>query len=226
MNNLIPGALTCVLLFSFGCKMQNSTDSEVILGDGNIISQEVALTQFQDIELQNSCNVEIMSGPEYKASISDHSNLIQYIKFEVSGSKLIIRNEPETINLRNSKAKVIIFIPSTDLNSLSISGSGNITLKTRINNISKIHISGSGNVTSEVASTTKNLVLSISGSGNIDLLSIQTQKANCNISGSGNINMATSDSLNIAISGSGNVFYKGEPTIVKTISGSGESVKL
>ncbi len=108
---LIFGRLICVLKFSFGCRMKNSSDSEVILGDGNIVSQEVALTQFQHIELQNSSNVEIMSGPEYKASISDHSNLIQYIKFEVSGSKLIIRNELETINLRNSKAKVMIFHP-------------------------------------------------------------------------------------------------------------------
>ncbi|MEO8961231.1 MAG: DUF2807 domain-containing protein [Ginsengibacter sp.] len=217
--------ITIAVMTLFASCKKDST-SLTIRGSGPIASNDINLTAFQDIEIRNNCNVEVVSGTTFKATVSDYSNLIQHIKLDVVGSKLIIKTEPENIIIDDSKAKAIIYVPVGTLNSLNISGSGNINLKNQFNNITNLDISGSGNIKGEVGSTTNSLTASISGSGSIDIVNIQSQNANCNISGSGNIHVAVSNSLNATIAGSGNIFYQGTPSVTKSINGSGNAIKL
>ncbi|MFK7061044.1 DUF2807 domain-containing protein [Flavobacterium oreochromis] len=224
---------TAIILISVACSKETTiteiNDSNALVGSGSIVSKEVLLAQFEEIVLEKNCNVELIRGTEYKASISDYSNLVQYTKLENIGSKLIIKTEPQNIILNNSKAKVIIYLPEQTLKAINILGAGNINFKSQFNDITNIAISGSGNITNEVPSVTKSLNISINGSGSVDVLKTQSQMAICDISGSGNIKLAISDILNATILGSGNIYYQSNnnvTSITSVITGSGKVIKL
>ena len=85
-------------------------------------------------------------------------------------------------------------------------------------------MSGSGNITLD--GKTNNLNNTISGSGGINTYNLETKNANVTISGSGDIKVFCSESLKARVSGSGDIFYKGEPKIKDIkVSGSGKISK-
>lgn len=103
--------------------------------------------------------------------------------------------------------------------SLAIGGSGNIDLQS---NASKVFasISGSGNI--NASGTCEILEARISGSGNMNFNKLEAQDADVRISGSGGIRVNVVGNLEARISGSGSIRYTGNPESVnKTVSGSG-----
>jgi len=218
----IMSAIALTLILS-SCKKE--LFNAELSGSGNIISQTLSLNSFTEIEISNSCDVELVAGSSNKVVYSDYENIIQHLKFELVGNKLVIKTIPENISISNSKAKAKVYI-SDSLTALFISGSGNMSLKNSFNGINTCNISGSGNIIAEINSTSSNMNASITGSGNIDILKISSQNALSTISGSGNISMAVSHTLTGVISGSGNISYLGNPTVTKNITGSGTVIKL
>ena len=210
------------LILMLSCSKENINSHS---GAGSIVSQTLNLNSFTEIEITNYCDVEVVTGTTNKVEFSDYENLIQYLKFEEVGNKLVIKTTPENLNIRNSKAKAKVYMAG-NLTGLFITGSGNVNLLNSFNELSQCNISGSGNVKAEINSTSSNLNCTISGSGNIDFLKIASQNGNCTISGSGNISIAVSNTLTAKIAGSGNISYLGNPTVSSTITGSGRLIKL
>jgi hypothetical protein len=105
---------------------------------------------------------------------------------------------------------------------LAISGSGDIRVPSLDTQKTDVRISGSGDVL--VGGKTGSLDSHISGSGTVKAEKLDSRQASVSISGSGDAVLWARESLQVRIAGAGDVRYYGDPTVEKRIAGSG-SVK-
>lgn len=225
----------CVFCFS-SC----ASDFFGIKGKGNIVTESEALKVFSSVELTTSADVQILkSDSAFSVEVSDYENIIQYLSTKVVSNALVISTKPATTILQNSRAKVIVRMPDNlksivvtgsgtvqvdssfiSLQSLALSGSGDIKLNDTINVVKlSTTIMGSGNITAKGKVVT--LVAGTSGSGTTYLSNLVAKDATCTITGSGSMYVNATGTLKAAISGSGSIEYSGSPTVTTTITGSG-----
>jgi hypothetical protein len=218
-NRLPIVPLVFLFLFS-SCMNENNT----IEGSGKILTNTQTLNPFSEIEIENGCNVEVVSGTENKVEFSDYENIIEHLKFEVVDNKLIIQTA-DNISISNSEAKAKIYVKG-DLTKIFIVGSSTVDLLHSFSGLNELSISGSGTINVEQDIITHFINCSISGSGTMNLLKINASTADCDVSGSGTISITVSESLQATISGSGDIQYQGNPTLTQDITGSGSVEKL
>jgi hypothetical protein len=223
----------CIVIGLNGCSMQS------VKGSGNIISESRHVSGFKEIELKGQGKVELTKGSRPSLEVTTDDNILPSIETEVKDGKLIISHEKGK-NLRPTKLNYTITVK--DLQGASITGSGDITGKSRfVPEDFYIYISGSGDISLELdaarlesdISGSGSIHLSgradvhqasITGSGEINAFGLETQNVFVSITGSGDCKVNASEKLKAKITGSGDVRYKGHPQIIKKITGSG-SVK-
>ncbi len=219
---------------------------ETIKGNGNVKIETRQVSNFTSLTSQGSMNIEISYGSENSLTIEADDNLLSYIETTVEDGRLTIKSK-KNVNLR-ATSRMIVHVSMTKINSLKLSGSGNMNGKGSFSNDDKtdisvsgsgnldlkfdtfkdldIAVSGSGNIDLE-GNATNIINAQISGSGNIDCSSIRSNDVDAKISGSGNIKVYVQNSINAKISGSGNVFYKGDAQKISSkVAGSGKVLKM
>lgn len=188
-------------------------------------------------------NLYINIGPEFKVVLEGEKKYIDDIITDVSGGKLVIKNENWKMSNWRMNEKVNVYITMPELAGLGVSGSGKAEIKDAVKtsdlnlNVSgsgKIYISeitvsnlscgisGSGDIILSGSGSCSKADISISGSGNYDGTPLKIGTAEIHISGSGNCSCNVTESLRASVSGSGNVTYEGSPKIDAHVSGSGK----
>jgi hypothetical protein len=227
----------------FSCTKENNVyinDKKCLEGTGNIISKDIAIAGFSEIELKSYGEVQIYKGDQLTVNVSDYSNLIDYHKVEVSGGRLIIKTYPDNLTLSNSKATFIITTPDP-LYGVYLNGCGNINVMSECDKLHHLSITGSGNITMHANVVTDKLDISITGAGdvnakgsttdldasiigagNIYLKDMIAQNAACRVAGTGQIVVRAVSNLNATIAGIGNISYYGNPRLKSSISGIGQ----
>lgn len=198
------------------------------------------VTNFSGIDLRMGADVNFTKAPEYKVEVRAQDEILRVLETYVSNDRLVIKFDRD-IRVRLHDG-VTVNVSGPNLNSLRVSGSGDINCTGAFNpaNI-EMDVSGSGDIT--VSDLTTNLLdaaisgsgdikvlqgaandakLKISGSGSFDLAGVAAKTANVRTSGSGNTRLKVSDRLDVNIAGSGSVYYTGNPVINASISGSGK----
>ena len=239
-HNFLLLVLAAIALLFSGCIGNDYVFGKHVRGVGGTRTETRQVSKFDEIEIANNSDVEIYKGNELSVEVSDYNNIVQYTQVVVEGHRLIVKSEPDNINLSNSKSLVIIHMPEP-LHIMHISGSGNMILKDGFNDITKLSISGSGNIEAEkpcmmnkvsasvsgsgdisFKGSASDAELHVSGSGEINFSEVKSQNVNAHISGSGNISSYVIGTLDAHISGSGDVEYYGHPSSVNSsVSGSG-----
>ena len=188
-------------------------------------------------------NLYINIGPEFKVVLEGEKRYTDDVITEVSGGKLVIKNENWKMSNWRMNEKVNVYITMPELAGLGVSGSGKAEVKDAIktsdlglsvSGSGKIYISditvsnlscgisGSGDIILSGSGSCSKADISISGSGNYDGLPLKIGTAEIHISGSGNCSCNVTESLRASVSGSGNVTYDGSPKIDAHVSGSGK----
>lgn len=227
--------LACSILF-WSCDITADTDS----GNGNVITEERKLTDFQSVKASGSIDVEINMADDFSVRVENDENLLEYVITEVKGGVLEVYYK-NGIYL-NDHAKVYISAPS--LNEITCSGSADMDIRETLQNDNQILIrsSGSGDISGHVetpaihivssgsgdiklSGKTRELTSESSGSGDVNCENLKSEKAEVKISGSSDVKVFASVGLKVFISGSGDVFYSGNPPNpeIRT-SGSGEAM--
>ncbi len=219
---------------------------ETIKGDGNVKKETRQVSDFTSLSSQGAMDVKISYGNSNSVVIEADENLLPYIETTVENGKLFIKSK-KNVNLKTN-SKMVVQVSMTKINSLQLSGSGNLDgsgafssdVKTDISlsgsgNLRlgfdsfkdmEVSISGSGNIDLK-GKATNSIDAKISGSGNIDCSDITSNDVDAKLSGSGNIKVYATNSIDAKISGSGNVFYKGSaPKINSKVVGSGKVLKM
>ncbi len=212
-----------------------------VKGNGSIISTTRTVSDYNKIAIAGSFDVKLLKGKEGVITIKADENLMEYIVTKVKNGNLKIHVE-KGINISSNKT-IIVTIPFTDINAVSLAGSGDVTSEATIDSSDlTLKLAGSGNMTLSVSS--KNLTTSIAGSGNMNLKG-DSNEFDCNIAGSGNIigyelkalvaNVKIAGSGNVKINavneihaksvGSGDIYYSGNPSIKKISSVGSGSIK-
>jgi hypothetical protein len=188
-------------------------------------------------------NLYINIGPDFKVVLEGEKRYIDNVITDVSGGKLVIKNENWKMNNWRMNEKVNVYITMPELAGLGVSGSGRAEVKDAIKTsdlglsvsgsgkifISEMTasnlscgISGSGDIILSGSGSCSKADISISGSGNYDGSPLKIGTAEIHISGSGNCSCNVTESLRASVSGSGNVTYEGNPKIDAHVSGSGK----
>jgi len=212
-------------------------------GNQSDVKETRNVSGFTKVNFGVAGNLYINIGPEFKVVLEGEKKYIDDVITEVSGGKLVIKNENWKINNWRMNEKVNVYITMPELAGLGVSGSGKAEVKDAIktsdlglsvSGSGKIYISditvsnlscgisGSGDIILSGSGSCSKADISISGSGNYDGLPLKIGTAEIHISGSGNCSCNVTESLRASVSGSGNVTYEGSPKIDAHVSGSGK----
>lgn len=235
-------SLSLVVLFTASCTAQWG---KRIKGNGNMTKVERSVGEYDAVGVSGWFDVDLVAGKEGEITLEGESNLLEHIKTEVKNGKLSIKIE-KGYNLKPSSWDdgIRITVPVESINSIALSGSGDIVGKTTIkSNNFKTAMSGSGDITLDIEATSIDASMSgsgditlngnttdfdatISGSGDIKAYGLDADNVNATVSGSADIKVTANKMLKARVSGSGDINYRGNPEKVDTkASGSGDISK-
>lgn len=214
-----------------------------VKGNGNLTTEDRPINKAQKIKLSSSYEVEITQGPVTSVKVEADDNLLPYILTKEENGFLVISSK-RNVNI-SAENSIKVYITTPKLEQVNISGSGNVTGKSKFTdgdkltlniggsgdiwlevNTPEVHasIGGSGNMT--LKGETKNETISIAGSGNYTADELKAENAKVNIAGNGDVKVYADISLDISIAGSGSIYYKGAATVKQHVLGSGEVKKI
>jgi hypothetical protein len=217
-----------------------------VKGNGNMVTEERSVGDYDGVSVSGWFDVELVSGREGALTLQGEENLLEHIETEVKNGTLTIKTE-SGYNLQPSSWKskaILITVPVEDINSVVLSGSGDIVGKTRMKaDAFEVTMSGSGDITLEIESdavetvlsgsgdirlsgTTGTLEVKVSGSGDVHAFELEARDVDALVSGSADIKVNASQSIKARVSGSGDITYRGNPEKIDTrTSGSGDVQK-
>jgi hypothetical protein len=238
MKTKLSKMLLMSVLFTSAIALQaNSTNLQ------DIKKENRSVGDFSAIVFAISGDLYLSQGDKNEVIIEADSEVLEKITTEVRGSALVI--EFEKWYNQNNRGKINVYVTIKSLEKITLTGSGNIFNKTKINALDlglvltgsgsinlndlstqnlKSVISGSGEINLKGISKGKSLDAIITGSGTIDASLLSFAIADLTITGSGIINADVFEKLEAFITGSGKIKYTGKPLIDANITGSGKIV--
>jgi len=212
--------------------------------NGQSVDKETRnVKDFTKVSFGVAGNLYINIGPEFSVILEGNKRVLDNVLTEVSGGKLVIKNENWRMNNWRTDERITVHITMPEINGLGVSGSGKAEIKDAVKtedlNLSvsgsgklyasdvkvsdlECSISGSGDISMGSTGGSSKAGISISGSGNYFGESFKIGTAEIHISGSGNCECNVTESLRASVSGSGNVTYEGNPKLDAHVSGSGK----
>ena len=191
--------IAIAVIISFCC-----ASCSKIEGNGDIITNEMNMSQFDGISFCSVFDAKIIYSESYNVVIEAESNIMPYIIAEVKNKKLILRIKPN-ISFRNFKdIKVTVYCKN--LEEIASNGANNIFAEEIIcSDRLDISMSGADNIEIKNISECRNIKLGLSGSGKIKIGRVVCDNCDVNISGTGNVFLAGECySAKIKMSGTGN----------------------
>lgn len=242
MNKLLSSFGWILLLLPFISVAGTKTILNTINSTSSIEERQVS--NFNGISSSGSYEVYIKMGATEDLRIEGDEDFIKNIETKVENGILKIRNSKSSSGWSwNNLGKTKIYITAKALNSLSVSGSGNMEVNGTIkSNMLNTQVSGSGNIRIPVQCSTLNAAvsgsgsvrvsgsasvanISVSGSGQFEGKNLKTNTSDIKVSGSGNAYIHAEEHLNAILSGSGNISYSGNAEVNQKKSGSGRITK-
>lgn len=210
-----------------------------VVGNGNITTQTVTTSDYDEIKLVGSMDVELVSGTEGAIKVTTDDNLHDYVEISTEGSDLIIKTK-KNYNLKSKKG-ILVTVPFRDISSIKMVGSGDIDSKDLIKGSTlEVKLTGSGDINLELDVTsvdatvtgsgdvrlsgrTESLAVTVTGSGDFRGNDLDSNNTDVTVSGSGDAKVIAKQSIKARVSGSGDIVYTGNPERRDTkTSGSGD----
>lgn len=203
--------------------------SKEIEGNGNMTTQTRSVSNYDEVALLGSMNVELVAGKEGKIKVEAEENLMEYILTEVEGGHLKISVE-KGYNLQPSRNKNIrITVPFESLDAVTLTGSGDIYSSDEIKSENfEVKMTGSGDIKLSLVSknthagitgsgditlrgNTGDFECKVTGSGDISAFDFKAERVKATVTGSGDIQVYASEEIRAKVPGSGDIEYKGNP---------------
>ncbi len=236
--------LLCIVICSTQMATAQWFGNKSVKGNGDLTTKTFNTSDYDGVAVAGSMDVVLVPGTEGKIKVEAESNIMEHLKVEVSGGKLIIGTKNNT-NI-NPRKPITVTVPVKSIDYASVSGSGEIksdmTLKAR--NM-RLKVSGSGdmNLTIEaenlkasvtgsgdmnIAGRAENLDASVTGSGDLNTYKLKANHVEASVTGSGDLAVyINGGDLKARVTGSGDIRYKGTTRNVdKKVTGSGDIDKM
>ncbi|MNK04180.1 hypothetical protein D3C87_220400 [compost metagenome] len=219
MKNISLIALFIPVLLA-GCENKCIEDS------GNHVNRAVSVKNFDKIKVDGAIKLVMTQDSSYRIQVEADSNIITYVKADVSGSELKIKLDydrycgtdsivvhagiGELKNLDLAGAVKVVGdgrIYATDLD-MNFSGASDVSLDlsaskvtTKVDGVSKIALIGQAGVHD----------LKIKGTAKVEAFDFVVGIYNIETEGTGKANINVLNELKVKTSGSSEIYYKGNP---------------
>ena len=188
------------------------------------------LSGFNAVNVAGPFDVDIIQGATESVKVEAPADVMERILTEVNGGVLKIYNKHDNWNWGDfwgHHKKILVHVTVKDINSINISGSGDVSFREGITaNSLKLRISGSGDMTGKLNAKTlessitgsgdmklsgsaESSTISVVGSGDFTARNLLTVSSAVRVSGSGDAEVNASDRVDAAVNGSGDVRYTG-----------------
>jgi len=188
------------------------------------------LSGFNAVNVAGPFDVDIIQGATESVKVEAPADVMERILTEVNGGVLKIYNKHDNWNWGDfwgHHKKILVHVTVKDINSINISGSGDVSFREGITaNSLKLRISGSGDMTGKLNAKTlessitgsgdmklsgsaESSTISVVGSGDFTARNLLTVSSAVRVSGSGDAEVNASDKVDAAVNGSGDVRYTG-----------------
>ncbi|HEV8285460.1 MAG TPA: head GIN domain-containing protein [Chitinophagaceae bacterium] len=117
--------LTVTFIPCFAQEKEKDKDEKKIEGSGNVITKEVAIQSFDQLEARGVFNVVLTQGSKESVKIEAEDNLQQLFEVKNEGSKLIVSMKKDSHF--NSKKKMIVYIAFKNLKTMDLKMVGNVS---------------------------------------------------------------------------------------------------
>lgn len=234
------GVLTVLVLFLGLSLNANPGKWKCVKGEGPVVKKELNLSEFHEIELQTSGDVELTYGATQKVVVETHQNLIDILETNVHSGSWEIEFEKSVCDYK----KLTFYITVPFIDEVSVAGSGSIYSMSQFKaDEMELNIAGSGDIKMDVAcdeleaniagsgdmeimGVASNFEVNIAGSGDVKAGKLRSENCDVSIAGSGDVKIDVHTSLNVSIAGSGDVHYSGSPKVKSSVMGSGDVISM
>lgn len=199
--------------------------------------RELNLDKITGFNIANQANVFVELGSVQKITVEGPTHLLDKLNQEVKKGYWNIKIDDYQGNYKKDE-NISITMQVTELNSVAISGQGNIAGKGIFESPKNMNfaISGQGNIALDVKAENTNCAISghgnialkgssnrvqigISGDGNISTIGLKASQVNVAVSGSGKIAVNAEEKLTTSVSGHADIEYTGNPKLNQAASG-------
>ena len=203
------------------------------------------VSRFDRVSHGISGTLYLSQGPVQKLELRGDRDDLEKVVTEVRGDRLVIKTRSDRWLNWSGNTRVDIYLTVTDLESITLPGSGKIIGQNKIkSDFLEVGVSGSGRIELETEARETDISISgsgkitlsgegnrskisISGSGKVSAEEFTAESYSVRISGSGSCRVHAKESIDARISGSGSVYYRGDPRHVNShSSGSGKVRKI
>jgi hypothetical protein len=195
--------------------------SDATNGSSNVMSESRDVSSFDEVELRGLGNLSIQQADSESLTVEAEESILPKIRTEVVNNRLTIG--PELNSSIQTTQPINYTLTVKDLNTLKVSGSGDIKAQDISTDELTVAVSGAGAV--KISGKTDSQEIDISGSGDYRAEDLESKEAKVSVSGSGSAIVNVSGELDAKVSGSGSVEYVGDPTVNQDVSGTGEVSK-
>lgn len=207
---------------------------------GETGSRDVALEDFEKVNLRGPDHVVVTAGDEFSIRAEGDEAILDALEFEVRDGALRVKRENNSWFGRGSDGIATIHVTMPSIRGAAIAGSGNMTIDRAeapefsvdiagsgdleivalATGRTNIDIAGSGGFTAAGISTA--IELNIAGSGDVDIGELQAETMEVDIAGSGDVQAYVTGEVEASMVGSGDVRVRGGAECRSSSMGSGE----
>ncbi len=208
MKLSIIGFVTVLGIVSSGCHGMHMHMGSGTPGSGKVVTEDRKVSGFTRIRHEGAGEVSVTAGKDFSTKLTIDDNLAKFVKTEVDGDTLVIKNSKD---INPTEFKVAITLPN--LAAYKIDGAGDVKISGVDSDSLEAEIDGAGNIV--IAGVAKSATLSIDGAGAIEANDLKTETAKASIDGAGSIKVSPTELLDAKVDGAGSVQYKSKPKSIK-----------
>lgn len=218
--------------------------NEHVHGDGNVISQNRAITGFNSVDVSSAIELFVTQDSAYTVKVETDNNLQSFVEVYKDGDVLNVHQRNNT-SLEPTGGTIKVYVTAPMFRELQASGACTIKGTNKISSSQPLDISLSGasqvilDVTApnieldltgaskvDLRGQTRDLSIDGSGSSDINAFDLLSENANVNLSGAGHADVYASVKLDAHATGAANVNYKGNASVNSNTSGAGSVKKV
>jgi hypothetical protein len=189
-------------------------------GSGLVVEETRSVSSFDRVSFEGIGRLVIIQGSEQNLTIEAEDNILPRIDTRVRGRTLQISFDTDRWeNIIRPTEPIRFYLTVTDLESIFLSGLGDIDVQDiEVQNLD-VTLSGAGSITLSGAAERQDV--NVSGAGAYDAGDLMSAVTDINLSGAGSATVWVTESLDVNITGLGSVSYYGDPELEQSISGLG-----
>ncbi len=219
--------------------------SETIRGSGELVSENIPVSDFDSVSLLGIGQVLITQGDRETLRVTADDNIMSYVEARVRNGTLTLgfNDEGQDKNFRPSDG-IQFHLSVKDLSGVELLGAGDFDAPSLNTERLEITLNGAGDV-SVGALTAQEIIVQLNGVGNVELAGqvleqgvflngvgdyraadLESQTAIVELNGVGSVTLWATDSLDARVPGPGTVQYYGSPQVTQDVSLVGRVVGL